>query len=210
MPGAGGGANWHGAAVDPETGWLYVPSRTSPTVTQLVVPDPSRSDFRYMGGAGGLRGPQGLPLFKPPYMRLTAIDLNQGSLAWTIPLGDGPRRRVIELGAPDPGPLGGGAYTGPLVTKTLLFIGLRGSEAPDLVFGTPDAAATAIEARRSDATAPPELRAIDKVTGATVNSVILPAAPTGSPMTYTANGRQYIVLAYGAGSSTGLLGLALP
>ena len=51
MPGAGGGANWHGAAVDPETGWLYVPSRTSPTVVQLIIPDPSRSDFRYMRGA---------------------------------------------------------------------------------------------------------------------------------------------------------------
>jgi quinoprotein glucose dehydrogenase len=210
MPGAGGGANWHGAAVDPETGRLYVPSRTSPTVVQLNVPDPSRSDFRYIGGAGAIRGPQGLPLFKPPYMRLTAIDLNQGSLAWTIPLGDGPRRRVIELGAPDPGPLGGGAYTGPLVTKTLLFIGVRGSEAPDLVFGTPDAAATAIDARRGDATAPPVLHAIDKATGATVHAVMLPAAPTGSPMTYMANGRQYIVLAHGAGSSTGLIGLALP
>ena len=209
MPGAGGGANWHGAAVDPETGRLYVPSRTSPTVVQLNVPDPSRSDFRYMGGSSGIRGPQGLPLFKPPYMRLTAIDLNQGSLAWTIPLGDGPRRRVIELGAPDPGPLGGGAYTGPLVTKTLLFIGLRGSEAPDLAFGTLDAVATTVE-RRGDATAPPVLHAIDKATGATVHSVVLPAAPTGSPMTYMANGRQYIVLAYGAGSSTGLLGLALP
>jgi quinoprotein glucose dehydrogenase len=210
MPGAGGGANWHGAAVDPETGRLYVPSRTSPTVVQLNVPDPSRSDFRFMGGTTAPRGPQGLPLFKPPYMRLTAIDLNQGTLAWTIPLGDGPRRRVIELGAPDPGPLGGGAYTGPLVTKTLLFIGLRGSEAPDLVFGTPDAAANAIESRRSDAAAPPELRAIDKATGATVHSVVLPAAPTGSPMTYTAGGKQYIVLAYGAGSQTGLIGLALP
>jgi quinoprotein glucose dehydrogenase len=210
MPGAGGGANWHGAAVDPETGRLYIPSRTSPTVAQVNVPDPSRSDFRYMGGAGAIRGPQGLPLFKPPYMRLTAIDLNRGVLAWTIPLGDGPRQRVMELGAPDPGPLGGGAYTGPLVTKTLLFIGLRGSEAPDLVFGAPDAAAKTIESRRGDAAAPPELRAIDKATGATVHSAVLPAAPTGSPMTYMANGRQYIVLAYGAGSSTGLLGLALP
>jgi quinoprotein glucose dehydrogenase len=210
MPGAGGGANWHGAAVDPETGRLYVPSRTSPTVTQLSVPDPSTSDFRYRGGATAPRGPQGLPLFKPPYMRLTAIDLNQGSLAWTIPLGDGPRQRVVELGAPDPGPLGGGAYTGPLVTKTLLFIGLRGSEAPDLFFGTPAQAATAIDGRKSDATAPPELRVIDKATGTTVHSVILPAAPTGSPMTYMVNGRQYIVLAYGAGSSTGLLGLAVP
>ena len=210
MPGAGGGANWHGAAVDPETGRLYVPSRTSPTVVQLNVPDPSRSDFRYMGGASGLRGPQGLPLFKPPYMRLTAIDLNQGSLAWTIPLGDGPRRRVIELGAPDPGPLGGGAYTGPLVTKTLLFIGLRGSEAPDLVFGTPDAAATAVERAAATRRRRPCSARSTRPLAATVQSVVLPAAPTGSPMTYMANGRQYIVLAYGAGSSTGLLGLALP
>jgi quinoprotein glucose dehydrogenase len=210
MPGAGGGANWHGAAVDPETGRLYVPSRTSPTVVQLNVPDPSRSDFRYMGGTTAVRGPQGLPLFKPPYVRLTALDLNQGALAWTIPLGDGPRQRVIELGAPDPGPLGGGAYTGPLVTKTLLFIGLRGSEAPDLVFGTLDATTKIIEGRRGEGAATNELRAIDKATGAMVHSVALPVSPTGSPMTYTANGRQYIVLAYGAGSSTGLLGLALP
>ena len=77
-------------------------------------------------------------MFKPPYVRLTAINLNAGTLAWTVPLGDGPRQRLIELGVPDPGPLGGGAYTGPLVTKTLLFLGLRGNEAPDLVFGQTD------------------------------------------------------------------------
>jgi quinoprotein glucose dehydrogenase len=210
MPGAGGGANWHGAAVDPDTGWLYVPSRTSATVVQLAPPDPTRSDFRYMrGGNSGLRGPQGLPLFKPPYMRLTAIDLNAGSRAWMIPLGDGPRQTLIEMGVPDPGPLGGGAYTAPLVTKTLLFIGLRGSEAPDLVFGTTAAAAANIEGRRPDAAAPPALRAIDKVTGATVHSVELDVSPTGSPMTYMADGRQYIVLAYGTGSATGLIALAL-
>ena len=80
--------------------------------------------------------------------------------------------------------------------------------------GTTSAGATPIgrrpPLRRSDATSPPELRAIDKASGATVHSVVLPAAPTGSPMTYTVGGKQYIVLAYGAGSQTGLLGLALP
>ena len=210
MPGAGGGANWHGAAVDPETGLLYVPSRTAPTVVQLAKPDPARSDFTYMrGGNSALRGPQGLPLFKPPYMRLTAIDLNAGSLAWTIPLGDGPRQRVIDLGLPDPGPLGGGAYTGPLVTKTMLFIGLRGSEAPDLVFGTTAAAAAAIEGRRPDAAAPPVLRAVDKATGETIHALELPVSPTGTPMTYSAGGRQFIVMAHGTGSATGLVGIAL-
>jgi quinoprotein glucose dehydrogenase len=203
MPGAGGGANWHGAAIDPETGWLYVPSRTSPTVVQLVKPDPRQSDFNYMRGASaGLRGPQGLPLFKPPYVRLTAINLNTGSLAWMIPLGDGPRQKLIELGLPDMGPLGGGAYTGPLLTKTLLFLGLRGNEAPDLVLGNSNI-------RAPEVTTSPELRAFDKATGATIHSTALDVPPTGTPMTYMLDGKQYIVLAYGTDSSSGLIALAL-
>ena len=211
LPGAGGGANWHGAAVDPETGILYVPSRTTPTIIQLAKPDASRSDFSYMrGGNSALRGPQGLPFFKPPYMRLTAINLNAGNHAWMIPLGDGPRQRVIDLGLPDPGPLGGGAYTGPLITKTLLFIGLRGGEAADLVFGTPQAVETAIESRRVDPANLPVLRVLDKTTGATVHSLVMDVSPTGSPMTYMASGRQHIVLAYGTGSSSGLIAYAVP
>ena len=128
MPGAGGAAGWHGAAVDPETGWLYVPSRTAPSVQQLARADPGTSDFRYdRGRPGSLRGPRGLPLWKPPYVRLSAFDLNAGTLAWMVPLGDGPRQRLIDMGVPDPGPLGGGSYTGPLLTKTLLFLGFRGA-----------------------------------------------------------------------------------
>jgi quinoprotein glucose dehydrogenase len=211
MPGAGGGANWHGAAVDPETGWLYVPSRTGATVVSITKPDPKTSDFSYRGGTAGVRGPQGLPLFKPPYVRLTAINLNTGTHAWTIPLGDGPRQRLIGMGVPDPGPLGGGAYSGPLVTKTLLFIGLRGSEAPDLVLSAAAvAAAQAAETRRAEGVPPPALRILDKATGASIHSLDLEVAPTGTPMTYMANGRQYIVLAYGSGSSSGLIAFALP
>jgi quinoprotein glucose dehydrogenase len=210
MPGAGGGANWHGAAIDPETGWMYVPSRTSPTVVQIVKPDPKTSDFAYRGSTTGFRGPQGLPLFKPPYVRLTAINLNTGTRAWTVPLGDGPRQRVINLGLQDPGPLGGGGYTGPLVTKTLLFLGLRGSEAPDLVLGAAAvAAAQTADERRPERTAPPVLQVFDKKTGATVHTLELDVAPTATPMTYMSNGRQYIVMAYGAGSTCGLIAFAL-
>jgi len=113
------------------------------------------------------------------------------------------------MGVQHPGPLGEGAYTGPLVTKTLLFIGLRGSEAPDLVFGTAAEVAADLEGRRPDASAPRALRVLDKRTGETIHSVELDVSPTGTPMTYMANGKQYIVLAYGTGGSTGLIALAL-
>src|SRR6202008_3323835 len=139
----------------------------------ITKPDPKTSDFSYRGGTAGLRGPQGLPLFKPPYVRLTALNLNAGTRAWMVPLGDGPRQRVMSLGLPDPGPLGGGGYTGPLVTKTLLFLGLRGSEAPDLVLGAAATAAQAGDQQRPSGTPPPVLLALDKTTGATIHSMEL-------------------------------------
>ena len=189
MPGWGGGANWYGAGFDPDTGYLYVPSRTSPISVRLDKADPARSDFNYRRGRSGLRGPQGLPLVKPPYVRLTAIDLNTGEHAWQVTLGDGPRQRLIEMGVSDPGPLGGGAYTGPLVTKTLLFLGLGGGR---------------------QSTQAPVLNAFDKATGEIVHAVDLPATLTGTPMTYMAGGKQHIVAAFGAGAEAGLIALALP
>ncbi len=189
MPGWGGGANWYGAGFDPDTGYLYVPSRTNPISVRLDKADPERSDFNYRRGRSGLRGPQGLPLVKPPYSRLTAIDLSTGEHAWQVTLGDGPRQRLIEMGVSDPGPLGGGAYTGPLVTKTLLFLGLGGG--------------------RQSAQGP-VLNAFDKATGAIVHAVDLPATLSGTPMTYMAGGTQYIVAAFGRGAEAGLIALALP
>ncbi len=190
VPGWGGGANWYGAAFDPETGYLYVPSRTGPIVVQLQEPDPERSDFRYRRGRGGsAAGPQGLPLLKPPYVRVTAYDLNTGELAWMVPHGNGIRQRLIDLGIPDPGPVGGGGFTGPLLTPSLLFLGHSG---------------------RPQDGEPPVLRAFDKGTGAVVHETTLPVRPTGTPMTYMAEGRQFIVMAYGAGEEAGLIGLALP
>jgi quinoprotein glucose dehydrogenase len=88
------------------------------------------------------------------------------------------------------------------VTKTLLFLGLRGNEAPDLVFGQ-------VDTEKLQRTSPPVLAAFDKKTGQTVHSVQLDVAPTGTPMTYMAGGKQYIVMAYGIASQTGLIGLTL-
>ena len=183
MPGWSGGGNWYGAGFDPDTGYLYVPSRTSPIVVTLAKGDPERSDFNYRrGGPRSVPGPQGLPLVKPPYVRLTAIDLSTGEHAWQVALGDGPRQRLIEIGVPDPGPLGGGTYTGPVVTKTLLFLGLS-------------------ENRQSGQG--PVLNAFDKATGEIVHAVDLPATLTGTPMTYMAGGTQYIVAAFGRGAESG-------
>ena len=126
---------------------------------------------------------------KPPYSRLTAIDLKTGEFAWQVPLGDGPRQRLIDMGVRDPGPLGGGNFTGPLVTKTLLFLGLGGGP------------------RSGQA---PVLNAFDKAIGQIVHAVDVPANLNGTPMTYMAGGKQYIVAAYGAGPTAGLVALALP
>jgi quinoprotein glucose dehydrogenase len=207
MPGAGGAAGWHGGAVDPETGWLYVPSRTAPSVQQLARPNPSTSDFRYdRGRPGSLRGPRGLPLWKPPYVRLSAFDLNAGTLAWMVPLGDGPRQRLIDMGVPDPGPLGGGSYTGPLLTKTLLFLGFRGRrDSLELDLYHP---ADVLTTDRTLSTTP-FLLAFDKATGTAVHAVELDVAPTGTPMTYMQDGKQLIVLAYGTVNDAGLIALAL-
>ncbi len=191
VPGWFGGANWYGGAADPETGMIYIPSRTSAMVVQLVEPDAERSDFNYVrGGIQNVSGPRGLPLFQPPYLRVTAIDLKTGDHAWQVPLGDGPRQQLIDMGVADPGPLGGGGFTGPLLTETLLFVGHSGP-------------------RDGDAGAGDALLAFDKVTGQVVHAIPLPGSPTGTPMTYVANGQQYIAVAITDGARAGIVSVGL-
>ena len=191
-PGWFGGANWQGASADPETGVLYLPSNTGPIMIQIVEANPERSDFRFVRGGGrAARGPQGLPLTKPPYSRITAIDLKTGDHLWQVPLGDGPRQRLIDMGVPDPGPLGGGSHTGPLLTEELLFIGHAGAR----------------DGLGVDA--PPALLALDKATGETVHTIELPLGASGTPMTYMIDDRQFIVVAVGSNEDAGLVALAL-
>ena len=84
--------------------------------------DPEKTNFKYMRSRSVTRvnGPKGLPLTKPPYSRITAINMNTGEHVWMQTNGNGPRERVINL-ASDPGPLGAGWSGAPLLTKTLLF-----------------------------------------------------------------------------------------
>ena len=180
-PSVGGGANWSGAAVDPETGLLYVPSVNAHTVIPFADADPNspatmRYIWRWGQGGDGPTMPQGLPLWKPPYSRMTAIDMNRGARAWMTPLGDGDRiRNLPMLRDLDLPPLGGDGRGGPLLTKTLLISALTAG-------GTGSG---------------PRLVAYDKVTGEMVGSVDLPGGALGTPMTYMLDGRQYIALTVG-------------
>jgi quinoprotein glucose dehydrogenase len=201
MPGPAGGANWGGAAYDPETGWLYVPSMSWPFVIGLSQPDKSRSGFRYIRtGPFVVQGPQGLPLLKPPYGRITAIDLGRGEIAWQVPHGDGPRQhpaiKHLELG-----PLGAAANGvfsngGGVLTKQLFFV-IQADEDP---------ANMTMRMGKGGF-----LRAFDKSNGKLLLERALGSTPHGTPMTYLAGGKQYVVLAVGGmGQKSELLAFALP
>jgi quinoprotein glucose dehydrogenase len=196
LPGWAGGGNWWGAAFDPETGLFYIPSLTAPIVVKLNKPDAARSNFDYVRGGpafgGGVEGPRGLPLFKPPYGRITAINLNTGEHAWMIPHGDGPRKQISELVAKDVGPLGSGGG-GPLLTKTLLFAGQGAGGRGGRAGGGANV-----------------FRAFDKASGKIVAELPLPGTPSGTPMTYLAGGKQYIVLATMDAGGQKLVAYCLP
>ena len=194
-PSTGGGANWSGAAVDPETGLLYVPSNNAFSVRNYRDPEPGEPATlniieRRGRGTRQPNMPQGLPLFKPPYSRMTAVDLNTGEHVWMQPMGDGERVRnhplLRNLDLP---PLGGdSSRAGPLVTKTLLIYALTTG-------GT---------------TGGPRLVALDKRTGEGLASVDLPRGAIGTPMTYLLDGRQYVALTVGGSPVPELIAFALP
>jgi quinoprotein glucose dehydrogenase len=204
-PGWAGGANWQGGSFDPETGTLYVPSMTSPIVVQLVKPNPERSNLLY--ARGGVMMPpaiDGLPLLKPPYGRVTAIDLNRGETKWTAAIGDGPRNHPLlkDLNLP---PLGAPIRNAVLATKSLLFVAM-GS-------GNLGGGRSVPVGGRPLSKVPPEptkLRAYDKATGAPVWEFDPPARPMAAPMTYMLQGKQYLVVAAGGGPAAELIAFAVP
>jgi quinoprotein glucose dehydrogenase len=197
LPGPSGGSNWRGAAFDPETGVLYVTSITQPSVLSVKPGDAERTDFRYETDksnpqwTSGDWAMDGLPLFKGPQSRITALDLNRGELRWQVPNGDGPigDPRLARLGLP---PLGAGGHACALVTKTLVVV---------------DGGSALWIANQGE----PYLRAYDKATGEEVGEVRLPALIRNCAMTYLLDGKQYIVVSV-AGEHTppALVALALP
>ena len=205
MPGNVGGSDWGGAGVDPETGFLYVPSLTSPIVVQLVKGDPATGNMRFRRGGGqNLPTLDGIPLYKGPYSQVTAYDLNRGTIAWQIPIGEGPRNHPL-LKDLKLGPLGNGTRGAPLVTGSLLFV----SQASG---GLGRAVALKVGNRELTELLPesPKFRAFDKRTGEMVWEKELPFGPAAAPMTYMAGGKQYVVLAIGTGINAELVAYALP
>jgi quinoprotein glucose dehydrogenase len=196
VPGILGGANWGGAAFDPETGYLYVPSRMDPSVVTLG--PPAKGNMRYIR-AGPLTSKllaiNGLPIFKPPYSRVTAIDMNRGEHRWMAAVGNGPRNHPLLAGTAVPA-LGEAFQAGisALVTKTLLFVS---GEPRPTEWSDPDASRKVIFV-------------FDKDSGALLRAIELDAVSAAAPMTYSHGGKQYIVVATGSGPSSELMALSLP
>ena len=129
----------------------------------------------------------GLPLVKPPYGRITAIDLTRGEIAWQVAHGDTPDniRNNPALKGLTIARTGRAGVIGVLTTKSLVIAGEAGfATQPSGVRGA-------------------QLRAYDKSTGKDAGSVYIPAPQSGSPMTYMLNGKQYIVVAIGGGNYSG-------
>ena len=198
LPGSVGGAEWGGAGFDPETGMLYVPSVTGTFAADLTPGNPDRMNVRYTRGDRAFPpGPRGLPLLKPPYGRITAIDMNTGEHVWMVANGDGPRDHpdIAHLNLP---PLGQPGRAMTLLTSSLLFV----SEGDPIMVRTPPGAGP--EAGKG-------FRAFDKETGAVVWETSFRAGNVGSPITYMHAGKQYIVLPIGSLEYPGeWIALALP
>ena len=201
LPSSTGGVNWPGGAADPETGFFYIYTKTQIGALGLIN-DPDRSDMDFIRGRpDGVSGRdastsiQGFPMIKPPWGRITGINMNTGDIAWQIPHGEAPDniRNHEVLDGMDIGRTGWPGRIGVLVTKTVIVAGESG------LYTTEDGEVGAM------------LRAYDKATGEEVGAVYMRAPQSGSPMTYQVNGQQYIVVATSGGGRSGeLLAYRLP
>ena len=188
-PSPSGGVNWPGGAIDPVDDVLFVASQT--TLFRALLSEGSpKTGVLYHDTRGQNTGPSttvfGLPLIKPPYGRITAVDLKTGERLWMVPHGNTPdaiKRNAKLQGVEIPNTGAQTRGTGLLATSTLLFGGEGGFT--------------------------PVLRAWDKKTGAVVAEIQLPGPTTGFPVTYTKAGRQYIAVAARVGDAVEIVALSL-
>jgi quinoprotein glucose dehydrogenase len=201
-----GGTNWPGGSYDPQTHMIYVYGKTELTNLALLPPEKGKSDMNYVRGQvafdpahpdapGSGLTVQGLPLFKPPYGAITAINLETGEIAWQVAHGETPdniRNHPLLKGLNIPR-TGRAGNIGIVTTSTLVISGEAGF-------------ITNAQGQRGA-----YLRAYDKANGKDAGAVFMPAGETGAPMTYMHNGKQYIVLAIGGqGFPAEVVAYALP
>ena len=193
-PGLIGGANWGGGAFDPKSGLLFVKTTNQANIARVGQPDRSSAnprasevDAEYTRvGDTSAEFKDGIPLLKPPYGHLVAIDLNRGAIKWRVPFGDTPslRRHPALNGVALPAALGVAGAPGMLATAGGLVFGGGGDLA---------------------------LHAIDAATGAELWRAALSRRANGTPMTYrSGGGRQFIVIATGGGEDASLVAFAVP
>ncbi len=194
LPGSWGSANWNTGAFDPDTGFYYGFTNDIPRVYRLERAEQEDAEMEYWSPNREAPYIDGIPLTKPPWGRITAIDMNQGDHIWQVANGDSlsdhPSLENLDLQS-----LGIASRPVALVTKTLLFIGegsnLHGGTMPNM-WGT-------------------AFRAYDKATGEVLTKIELPSGTTGGPMSYVHNGKQYIIVAVGSyGDPAEFIALALP
>ena len=196
LPNTWGAGNWNTGAFDPETGMYFAVSYTKTDNLGIAPTTSDSATMTHTIAQGSPNAPaiQGIPLVKPPYGRVTALNMNTGELEWSVANGDGPRDHPLlrDLDLP---PLGIPNRPAPLVTKSFLFVG----EGSDAVIGTVPGGSGAYD---GPATGYDEswrwgtlFRAYDKSSGNTVFEIDLSAGTTGAPMTYMHEGKQYIVVA---------------
>ena len=197
VPGAGGGANFPGASMDPVTQILYIPSVTRPTGMSLIEPPEGTSDWPYVIRYDRSQGPQGLPLLKPPYRRITAINLNTGDHEWQIPLGKGPTDHpaISHLNLGDLGSVFNDvvAEGGLLVTKSLVISYLAAKDE----IGPEETGSILV--------------AFDKQSGIKTGELLVDQRLHGPVMSYEHEGKQFIAVAGGGRDKDDeLLVFALP
>ena len=196
LPNTWGAGNWNTGAFDPETGIYFAVSYTKTDNLGIAPTTSDSATMTHTIAQGSPNAPaiQGLPLVKPPYGRVTALNMNTGELEWSVANGDGARDHPLlrDLDLP---PLGIPNRPAPLVTKSLLFVG----EGSDAVVGTVPGGGGAYDGPDTGYDESWRwgtlFRAYDKSSGITVFEIDLAAGTTGAPMTYMHEGKQYIVVA---------------
>ena len=196
LPNTWGAGNWNTGAFDPETGMYFAVSYTKTDNLGIAPTTSDSATMTHTIAQGSPNAPaiQGLPLVKPPYGRVTALNMNTGELEWSVANGVGARDHPL-LRDLDLAPLGIPNRPAPLVTKSLLFVG----EGSDAVVGTVPGGGGAYDGPDTGYDESWRwgtlFRAYDKSSGNTVFEIDLAAGTTGAPMTYMHEGKQYIVVA---------------